>query len=294
MGRQPFLPDLSVHISRRTLRCVPDPLLCLSRDGAAFICGLTAYAEVWLVSEFLNILDNSIHYMRRPEDLTKAMGEHLDPEEVRDALRIWHRHRDEGGSIGGPHYWVRDALRESRLPVGMDESVLWRWESMAETLDGRLSSALETRGTGLAPWHEVASRDAAALSAVLHDSILLCSRDPKARELSPMLCGHLEAWRLPCRRLEIWDDMVSLERGFLLQLLVESGLAGFVWGGLRLAVVHFIVPGNFRTRAGPGEASMDDDVDYLGQEEPQVTKGAWDDARAFWYDLNAEQVHAGS
>ncbi len=46
MGQDTW-PDLSVRISRRRSRCVPDPLFRQSHDGAAFIYGLTSHAEVW-------------------------------------------------------------------------------------------------------------------------------------------------------------------------------------------------------------------------------------------------------
>jgi hypothetical protein len=295
MGHQQSWPDLSVQISRRRWRCVPDPLLCLSRDGAAFLSGLTLHAEVWLAPEFLNILDNWASYLRDPTLLTRALGGRNSPDDVRDALRIWIRLREEKGQIGGPLYWVRDALRESSLPAGTDESLLWRWEAMAESLDQRLSSTVGE--PGVAPSADflalaAAHRDAAALAAVLSGAILLSAHKSEELDRSPRLCRRLESWRVPCRRLELADDLVSLERGLLLHMLVESGLARFLWGGLRLSVVHLLVPGHFRSSRGQPFATPEEEMDYLDDEEPESPKDVWDDARVFWYDLTAGGVDA--
>jgi hypothetical protein len=288
MGRE-LWPDLSVQISRRRWRCVPDPLLCLSHEGAAFVRGLVSHAEVWLGPEFLNILDSWMLYDREPGLLSQSLGGRHAPDEIRHALRIWLRLRDEAGHGGGRLCWVRDALRESCLPAGMEESVVPRWEAMAEALDERLSSAIEAAGGPVA----AAMRDAAALGAVLPGAVLLSLREPAKPDLPPLLCRHLEAWRLPCRRLEIGDDLVALERGLLLHLLVEAGLAGFMWGGIGLAVVHLVVPGHFRLPLGHGFAGAGEDLDFLAEEEPRLVKGVWEDARAFWYDLAAEDAYAG-
>jgi len=50
-------PDLSVQISQRRWRCVLDPNLALSPNGAAFARRLAPHAEVWIGSEFFNILE---------------------------------------------------------------------------------------------------------------------------------------------------------------------------------------------------------------------------------------------
>jgi hypothetical protein len=149
---------------------------------------------------------------------------------------------------------------------------------MAEALDGRLSS--EANGPVIA-W----MRDIAALSATLPGALLLTVRNPADPKAKPLVCHHLEAWGLPCRHLDVDDDLVVLERGLLLRLLVEAGLPGFVWAGLRLVVVHLVVPGNFRSASGHGFGSVGEDLDVLAEGEPRPVKGAWEDARAFWYDL---------
>jgi len=287
MGREVF-SDLSVQISSRPWRCVPDPLLCMSRDGAAFLSALAGAhavghsprAEVWMAPEFHSILDNWMLYDQHPELLAQSLGGHRDPDELRQALRRWLRLRDTAGRPDGRLCWVRDALRESCLPVGMRDSVVPRWEAMAQALDERVANSSETTGPGIA-----AMRDSAALCAVLTDAALLCARESDDPGQTPRLCRHLQDWGLPCRRLEIADDLVAVERGLLFRLLVEAGLAGFLWGGLRLAVAHIVAPYLFLI---PNEL---EDLDFSG-EEPRPNKGPWEDARVFWYELRAEFANA--
>jgi hypothetical protein len=282
MGRGP-VPDFSVQISRRRWRCVVDPHLCLSQDGAAFIYGLSAHAEIWLGPEFLNILDSWLLYDREPELLMPPFGSHHGADGIRHALRIWLRLRDEAGLGGGRLFWVSDAVRESCLPAGMDDGVVSRWEAMAEALDERLSKAVEPSGPMVA-----AMRDSAALAGLLPGAMLLTLRDPAGPNSPPMLCRHLQAWEVPCRHLDLADDLVEKERLLLLHMLIEAGLSGFLWGGLRLAVVHLVVPGHCRLPLDHGFAGHTEEADFLTETEPRPIRGVWEDARAFWYDLIVE------
>ncbi len=286
MARDPW-PDLSVQITRRRWRCVPDPLLCLSQTGAAFLRGLAPHAEIWLGPEFMNILDGWTLFDREPALLIGCDGEPSVAEEMRHALRAWARLRDEAGHVGGPLCWVRDAMRESCLPSGTDGSVVARWEVMAEALDARLTTAKEPSSPLVA-----ATRDAVALGGVLPAAAILSLRDTAWRTQPPSLCRHLQAWGLPCRRLDFADDMVVRERTMLLNLLIEAGLAGFLWGGLELVVVHLMVPGAARLQLGPGFSGMPDEPDFLAGEPPRPMQGAWADAQAFWYDLLMEHADA--
>ena len=287
MGSEAW-PDLSVQINRRRGRFVLDPLLCLSHGGAAFARGLASHAEVWLTPEFHHILDSWVLYDEKPDLLTQSLDGSYVADEIRDALRLWLRLREESGHLSGRLYRVRDSLRESCLPAGMEELILPRWEAMAEALDERLSKVGETNGPLVA-----AMRDAAALSAAL-PALLLTLRQPAKSGLPPAVSHHLEAWGLPCRRLDVDDDLVALERSLLLRMLVEAGLAGFLWGGMGLAVMHLVVPGNFRLPSGHGFAGSGEELDFMTQWEPRPVKGAWDDARAFWYGLAVEDPYAAS
>ncbi|HLY04606.1 MAG TPA: hypothetical protein VKR31_02555 [Rhizomicrobium sp.] len=280
--------DLSVEISQRRWRCVVDPYLCLSPDGAAFVHGLAAQAEVWLGSEFLNVLDSWTLYDREPELLlTSSQRQRVSPpdlENLRQALQLWLRLRDDSGLGGARLCWVRDAVRESRLPDGMDETIVQRWEAMAESLDERLSASTESSGPVIA-----AMRDAAALAGLLPGAFLLTLRDPQDPAGTPSSCRHFEAWRLPCRKLDCRDDLVVLERCAILHTIVQAGLAGFLWSGVRIAVVHVDVPGRACLNVvAPDPASSGEEMDYVAGTAPRKVRGVWEDARVFWYDLAVE------
>lgn len=296
MGRDPW-PEFSVQIQHRRLRCVADAQLCFLRDGAAFLGGLIPYADVLATPEFLRVLDDWEIHDGSPNLLGEALGEGYSNEEIRDALRLWLRLRDESGIRGGRLYWVRDSVRESSLPPGTDDSLILRWEAMAEALEGRLSST----GAGSNPI-VAHRRDAVALVAAMPGTLLLTVRGPTERASSsgrrkpavPSLCQHLEAWGLPCRRIEIEDDLVALERNLLLHMLVEAGLSGFLWHGLPLSVVHLVVPGNFGVTPGQYFAGGTTEVEYGSSGEPRPVKSPWEAARAFWYDLSSGGYHAAT
>ena len=213
--------DLSLNITHRRWRCVPDPLLCLSVSGAAFLQGLALHAEVWLTPELLNILD---HWPVYDRDLSLLGFPAV--EGTRDALRIWSCLLNEASRVDGPLCWVSDALRESRLPAGIGESIVSRWEAMAEALDERLSTAAEASGTEASGPLIAAFRDTAALHAVLPGAVTLTRRQPAEPEQPPVICRHLESWGLTCRQLFPHNDFVALERNLLQRLMVEAGVCG--------------------------------------------------------------------
>jgi hypothetical protein len=276
MGRDAW-PDLSVQISRRRWRCVPDPALCLTRDGAAFVRGLATQAEVWLTPEFHHFLDSWTLYDEKPELLAPSHSP-AAAEETREALRIWLRLREASGSAEGRLCWVRDALRESRLPPGCEDSVVSQWEAMAEALDQHLAGAERPWGPLVA-----ARRDAVALCAALPGSLLLTARSEAKDRRTPALCQQIEAWGLPCRHVGLDDDLALLERSLLLRILVEAGLTGFLWGGIGVSVIRPIVPSGY---------DRGDEFDAFADGEPRHLKNAWEDARFFWYELMGEDVYA--
>ena len=279
--------DLSVQISRRRLRCVLDPLLCLSRRGVALIRRLAPSAELWLAPTFLGILDSWDFYYDQPELLTRSLsmqqhGGAYHQEEFREALRAWIKLRDELGQ--GQLFWAGDNLHESSLASEVDGAMLRHFEHLAQALEQLLPEDL--RGAPLA----AAFPDTVALVAALDHAVLLTLREPHADpglsgrpKLDPTICHNLGRWGLPCKRLRVDDDFVQYERSLLVRLFVEAGISSFLWSELPLVVAHLFVPG-FVGDVAP---------EFPGECEPRPVKGIWEDARVFWYGLSAED-HYGA
>lgn len=270
----PSFPDLSVQITRRRRRCVLDPNLALSREGAMLARLLAPYAEQWVGTEFFNILDSATLYQREPELLVWPGNDKAATAEVPEVLRDWTRLRDEAGRYLN---WVGDALRESCLPEEIDETVLSRWESASRALDLRMPKAIEATGPLIA-----AMRDAAALCAVLPSACMLGRGTPGK---PPLICRHLQKWGLACAQLSLDDELVSTERAGFRQLLVEAGIAPFIWGGLRLAVVHLLLPRAGRLESELGSGPEDEPAMLSDEMEPALPSNPWEDAQCFWYDI---------
>ena len=284
--------DLSVQISRRRLRCVLDPLLCLTRHGVALIRRLAPCAELWLAPAFLGILDGWEFYYDQPELLTQSlpMQEHggaYDEDEFREALHAWIKLREDLGHGRGQLFWAGDNLHESSLAPDIEGVVLQHWEHLAQGLEQRLPKDLH--GGPLA----AAFPDTVALVAALDHAVLLTLREPhqptglrKPPRLDPTICHNLGLWGLPCKRLGCEDDFVQHERALLVRLFVEAGIASFLWSGLPLVVAHLFVPGFV--------GCSDAEQDLLNDREPRPVKGVWEGARVFWYHVSAEDEHAAA
>lgn len=131
MHSPPF-PDLSVQLTRRRSRCVLDPNLALSRDGAMLVRCLVPYAELWIGPEIHNILDSVQLYQREPQLLVLPGADKGAIAEIPEALRDWTRLRD---ATGRGLYWVGDAYRESSMPEDIDDRFVLRWELASRALD---------------------------------------------------------------------------------------------------------------------------------------------------------------
>jgi hypothetical protein len=270
--------DLSVQVTRRRTRCVLDPNLALSRDGAALARLTAPYAENWVVPELFSILDSAQLYEREPELLIWPGTDQGDLAAVPEMLRDWMQLREEAGRC---LYWVGDALRESFLPDDLDESVLARWEAASRTLEGRLPQTIEATGPLIA-----AMRDAAALCVVLPNACILGRG--KSGEVPP-ICRHLRQWGLECEKLTAQDYLARIERAAFLRLIVAAGLAPLVWNGLHLVVAHLCVPHIGRLRPMSGTTV---EVSELPDEPHSVICGSpWDEAKCFWYEVSERLTH---
>jgi hypothetical protein len=267
----PF-PDLSVQIARRRRPCVLDPNLALSRDGAMLARLLAPYAELWVGPEHFTILDNALVYQQEPELLVWPSTDKAAIAEVPEMLRDWTRLRDEAGQC---LHWLGDAWRESCVPDDIHESVHSRCEAASRTLDLCLPKTIEATGPLIA-----AMRDTAALCAVLPARILGLGIQGEP----PLMCRHLRQWGLASQKLPAEDPLADIERAEFLRIIIEAGLAPFVWGGLQLAVVHLSVPHVGRLQARTGLGPEDESV-LTGVEEHSPPGNPWEGASCFWYDV---------
>jgi hypothetical protein len=283
MASLPF-PDVSVQVTQRRWRCVLDPNLALSPYGPGFARRLAQHAELWLGTEFFNILDSARIYEKEPELLAWPGIGPADAARVAEALRGWSRLRDEAGYGGSPFHWIGDVLRESCLPVGTSEDIVERWEEAARTLDARLPHAIEGTGPVIATM-----RDTVSLCAVLPAAVLMpCDASGSV----PVLCQHVARWGIACEQLPDTDELAGIERSGIQQLLVQAGLAKFVWAGLGLAVLHLLAGQVGRSPTGDDELSDETDVALTFTETGASPRAPWDGARAFWYYLLPDRRHA--
>jgi hypothetical protein len=108
-------------------------------------------------------------------------------------------------------------------------------------------------------------RDAVALSAALPAAPILTL----TAETMPAIAEALADWQVAPVAVAPRDALCASERRLVRELCVAAGAAKLLWAGLRLAVLHLVVPG---TAAAVTEATA-------AEEDP------WHLAQAFWYPL---------
>jgi hypothetical protein len=253
----------------------------LSSFGPAFARRLAPHAEVWLGTEFFNILDSASVYSKEPELLFPPGSTYADTAGIPDVLRDWSALRDEAGYGGSPFHWIGDVLRESSLPDGMSDDMVDRWEGAARSLDNCLPRELQGTGPLVATM-----RDTVSLCAVLPAVALMLCDGP---DTEPVMCQNMERWGIGCEYLNHADGFVETECNAIRQLLVQAGLAKFVWAGLNLAVLHL-----FATRVGRSARELSNETeDVLALTDMDACRHApWDGAKAYWYRLSPERHHA--
>jgi hypothetical protein len=315
-----LFPALSVEVDQRRRACVLDFSLALSRFGPAVARNLSDVLEVWIVPEMWHILDNTCLYLDKPElllphaDYGGVTAERLEEasRETASALREWERLRFETDPACLRLYWIGDGPLESFLPSRVDQQILTRWTALAASLDARITGRLPPPDHPLA----AAYRDTAALTAALGNAfILTClldsddawdtqngnwngdgglvpSFDEKPTGLIPPICLALSSWGVPCRQLAAPDQFAVIERDQFRHLALFSGIAKYVWAGLRLAIVHLLVPGMYLPPSTFGAASDNPGPDERLERELFGANGAshptgdlWASARGFWHEI---------
>lgn len=267
--------------------CILDLPLALSKYGLVFALRLAEELDVWLVRTLWEILDNSDHFVTRPELLSfggtgasvPAAGSPLAR-----SLNQWHAARTQTDLSGLKVYWAGDATHESLMPNGVDRQVIQRFETLAATLE-RL---FECRGQGAqeAAWALGmplcdGARDAVALAAALvrfRPIIFTVQREDGSE---PALCDYLGTCGVSCHRIEP-EVFAFPMRNLLESVFTRCGVAELVWAGLRLAAVHIVAPRAFVIPySTPEQRFFQDDLTYLANGADDW----WEDAVALWYPL---------
>lgn len=282
--------DLSVTLSQRRWSCVLDPTLTLSKYGLPLVKQLGEVMDLWIVREFWHILDNTYFYWQQSDSVTNEKREVRRGITVQQrlsrqalcTLKEWERLRMETDLGSLNLFWIGDCIGESFLPKETDASLVGRWEFLARSLENYPGKQQDTSEPLTS-----AFRDAAALTAALSSAFVLTYRSPEdiARNLPPAICSSLISWGVPCQEVEKTDEIASLERDYLLQLLIQSGLAKFLWTGLHLNVLHLVVP-HAATISHPADWTEDFSLSELEtwQELPE-SKKFWEVAQGFWYEI---------
>jgi hypothetical protein len=288
------IPDLNITVSQKRWACVLDPTLALSRYGLPLVKQLGGVLELWVGRELWNILDNTHFYLEQPESLlldrltpiSMTTQDRVRIQEIVGALREWERIRMETDLSDLKLFWIGDRLGESLLPPETDSEIVWRYESLAEPLAYSQEGCL--------PANEVlwsAFRDVVALAAARGSAFILTQLpEGVTTNSSPVICNALDAWGIPCKAIPAQDPWVALERDYLRRLLVQEGLAKLFWGGLRLVVLHLLIPSATNALSNSDIVSSeelffaeDTDVDLAERQKRAIN--LWESAQAFWYSL---------
>ena len=283
-----LFPDLSVTLTQRRWACVLDPTLALSEFGLPLVKQLGQVLDLWVVREFWHILDNTYFYWQQPSlenyDEIKsrtAVQEQLSRQAL-CTLKEWERLRMETDVGSLNLFWIGDGIGESFLPKDTDTSVVGRWEVLARSLEAQFD-----RQQDPAEALTSAFRDAAALSATLGSAFVLTyrSREDIVRNLPPAICSSLISWDIPCQEVKAEDAIASLERDYLRQLLIQAGLAKFLWTGLKLCVLHLVVP-HATSISPPGDWTEEFSLsEWESWQDLPIEDNFWAEAQGFWYEI---------
>jgi hypothetical protein len=278
-----LLPDFSISLQQRRWACVIDPMLALSEYGLPLVKQLGEIMELWVVREFWNMIDSSQLYQHQPELLLQDLAPEQSPvysQQVLRSLQEWDRLRTQSDRNSWHVHFLADVMGESCLPNGIESDLIWRWESLAQSLDAHLNPK-ENNALILA------IRDLAALAAA-RPACILTYRLPEETisNLPPHLCNSLENWGIRCQEVGANDAIVTIERDYLRQLIVHTGLSKLLWAGIHLTVLHLMVP-PAATLSPTGD--WPEELPFSGLEvlpTPSATEtNLWQGAQGFWYSV---------
>jgi hypothetical protein len=235
-------------------------------------------------------LDNTYFYWQQPEfafqerekvESATATQQRLSYQVI-SALREWERLPAETDLGSLNLFWIGDGIGESFLPKETDTRIVGRWELLARSLENQQNGQQDASEPLTS-----AFRDAAALAASLGSTFILTYRSPEdvVQNLPPAICTAWESWGIACQEIEKTDAIASLERDHLRQLLIQAGLAKFIWMGLHLCVLHLVVP-NATAISPPSDWTEEFSLaEWESWQELPETANFWELARGFWYGI---------
>jgi hypothetical protein len=282
-----LLSDFSISLQQRRWACVLDPMLALSEYGLPLVKQLGEIMELWVVREFWNMIDSSPFYQQQPNFFLRDLEPDFQPDQstlysqqILRSLQEWDRLRTMTNRSSWNVHFLADVIGESCLPAGIETDLIWRWEALAQNLDHHLKPKQENS-------LNLAVRDLAALAAA-RPACILTYRLPEDQvsNLPPRICTTLEAWGVRCQEVQADDPIATIERDYLRQLIVHTGLSKLLWAGIHLAILHLMVP-NAATISGNNDWSEGLSFPEL-EELPapmSIDTNLWQGAQGFWYAI---------
>ena len=233
-----LVPNFSVTLNQRRWACVLDSTLALSNYGLPIVKQLGELMELWIVRELWHILDNPRFYLHQPNlisssEASVALPHYSPSQQMVQTLKEWEWLRTTTDRNSWNIHFLADVIGESCVPAGVDTNIIWRWESLAQSLDTHLDNQSAKPDT-----LTLAFRDLAALAAARPACILT----HRVNEEAPAICQSLQQWGIACQQIEPTNAIADLEREQFRSLLVHAGLSKFLWAGLNLVVLHLVVP----------------------------------------------------
>jgi hypothetical protein len=290
-------PDFILTSDQTRWSGVIDMNLLLSQYGLVLLKTLETAVDLWLPREIWHLLEDLDGEQSWPQTQPMAQTAQLSVgatstiEWLRQGSRtqrlqawsqLWMSTHPNALNL----FWVGDRLSESFLPEQADPQLMDRWEVLAASLDTRL--APHSVNSPLAAIY----RDTTALAAALESAFILTCQSSTSATASepPELCVALANWGIPCQQIDGQDPIVAIERDYLRRILISTGTAKFLWAGLKLIILHLIVPASSTLGLSvhlPKRDSLQstgNDVNLqTNREEPIIADTLWEGAQGFWY-----------
>ena len=263
----------------RHCSCVLDPALALSHYGVHISESIGKEVELWVVQEFLNIINDADFYSHRLDliipDKTQSSSVVA---EIIWSLKEWEKARQRKDLAQLGLHWLGDNLQESFLPKNKHPEFFNRWENLVKALDSRIEQKSENSDV-----LNSAFRDTIALTSSLKSAFILTYQLPD--EVSPSIVKVLETWGIPCQVFNKRAPIIAMERQYFRQLIIGTGLGKLLLAGVNLVVLHLAIPS-----IAISANTLNTNSKLLNL-EPSYTSGLkqesyfWSRVKGFWYYL---------